>query len=61
MFLNWVYRRTTNGLQGFLNIDWLRPNCKTIQGCNDDYPSGDIRYRWMNQSMSRIFQERNWR
>ncbi len=61
MFLNWVYRRTTNGLQGFLNIDWLRPNCKTIQGCDDDYPSGDIRYRWMNQSMSRIFQERNWR
>jgi hypothetical protein len=61
MFLNWVYRRTTSGLQGFLNINWLLSNCRTPQGCSDDYPSGDIRYRWMNQSMSRIFQERNWR
>jgi len=46
MFLNWVYHRTTNGLQGFLNLNWLLSQCRTTQGCSDDYPSGDIRYGW---------------
>lgn len=69
MFLNWVYRRLTDAppaadpcsapltgsWQGFLNIDY-----RQTPPIEDPYRSGNKRYKYMEETMSTIFDEHPW-
>jgi len=57
MFLNWVYRKVTNGDEGFKNISWLTSaGCNTSSGCDDaTRRPGDARFDWIESTMSSIF------
>jgi hypothetical protein len=70
MFLNWVYRRTSNGngwsspWEGFQNRLWETDGngniCPAATGCPDPGNSGDARYGRMNQIMTELESQFGW-
>ncbi len=65
MFLNWIYRYRTTG---FLNITWssgdmspINTPCSSLnQGCPDNSQPGDVRFNWMEERLTTIFQNSQW-
>lgn len=70
MFLNWVYRRTTssdpNGplaggpCQGPINGNWEGFRNITNDGSDDGWLSGNVRYWWMDETVSNLLAAYGW-
>jgi len=61
MFLNWIYRKATNGQEGFRNLSWLLSVCqavnKTVPCEIDGQVPGDRCFEWVNVNMIQIFNQ----